>query len=77
MHVLPVGNAGNISAYWLGYREYADAGIATKTPLMWGFQAQGFRPDRPGRTDPAPRDRRHRDPHRQPRVVAPRRRRSR
>jgi threonine synthase len=44
LHVLPVGNAGNISAYWLGYREYADAGIATRTPAMWGFQAQGSDP---------------------------------
>jgi len=44
LHVLPVGNAGNISAYWLGYREYADAGIATRTPAMWGFQAQGADP---------------------------------
>jgi threonine synthase len=44
LHVLPVGNAGNISAYWLGYREYADAGLATKTPQMWGFQAEGSDP---------------------------------
>jgi threonine synthase len=44
VHVLPVGNAGNISAYWLGYREYAEAGLATKTPQMWGFQAQGSDP---------------------------------
>jgi threonine synthase len=44
LHVLPVGNAGNISAYWLGYQEYADAGIAKKTPAMWGFQAEGAAP---------------------------------
>jgi len=44
VHVLPVGNAGNISAYWLGYREYAEAGLATRTPQMWGFQAQGSDP---------------------------------
>jgi threonine synthase len=44
LHVLPVGNAGNISAYWLGYQEYADAGIADKTPSMWGFQAEGAAP---------------------------------
>ncbi|MET0928734.1 MAG: threonine synthase [Aeromicrobium sp.] len=44
VHVLPVGNAGNISAYWMGYREYAAAGIATKTPQMWGFQAHGADP---------------------------------
>jgi threonine synthase len=44
LHVLPVGNAGNISAYWLGYQEYAEAGIADKTPSMWGFQAEGAAP---------------------------------
>lgn len=44
VHVLPVGNAGNISAYWLGYREYADAGLATRRPRMWGFQAAGAAP---------------------------------
>ena len=54
MHVLPVGNAGNISAYWLGYREYADAGMATKTPLMWGFQAQGSDPIVQGTPIPHP-----------------------
>lgn len=44
LHVLPVGNAGNISAYWLGYTEYAAAGLAQKTPAMWGFQAEGAAP---------------------------------
>lgn len=51
VHVLPVGNAGNITAYWKGYREYAglDAGsalpaVATRTPVMWGFQAAGAAP---------------------------------
>lgn len=44
LHVLPVGNAGNISAYWLGYREYAEAGISSGTPAMWGFQAAGAAP---------------------------------
>ena len=44
LHILPVGNAGNISAYWLGYHEYADAGMAKKTPAMWGFQASGAAP---------------------------------
>ena len=57
-HLLPVGNAGNITAYWKGYREYAapyvnphegasDAelpAVATKTPVMWGFQAAGAAP---------------------------------
>jgi threonine synthase len=41
---IPVGNAGNISAYWSGFREYADAGIVTSTPRMWGFQAAGAAP---------------------------------
>jgi threonine synthase len=44
IHVLPVGNAGNIAAYWKGFREFADAGRATRTPLMWGFQAEGAAP---------------------------------
>ncbi|MCW2812511.1 MAG: Threonine synthase, partial [Friedmanniella sp.] len=36
LHVMPVGNAGNISAYWRGYTQYAAAGRATHTPRMWG-----------------------------------------
>jgi threonine synthase len=44
VHCLPVGNAGNITAYWQGYREYAADGIATRTPRMWGFQAAGAAP---------------------------------
>ncbi|MET0739972.1 MAG: threonine synthase [Candidatus Nanopelagicales bacterium] len=44
VHVLPVGNAGNITAYWKGYREYADDGVATQRPRMWGFQASGAAP---------------------------------
>ncbi|MFQ6484788.1 threonine synthase [Brachybacterium epidermidis] len=44
VHVLPVGNAGNISAYWMGYREYHEAGITEATPAMWGFQAAGAAP---------------------------------
>jgi threonine synthase len=44
LHVLPTGNAGNISAYWLGYREYAADGPATRTPAMWGVQAAGAAP---------------------------------
>jgi threonine synthase len=44
IHVLPVGNAGNITAYWKGYREYAADGLATRTPRMWGFQAAGSAP---------------------------------
>jgi threonine synthase len=44
LHVLPVGNGGNISAYWRGYTEYAAAGVASRTPRMWGFQAAGAAP---------------------------------
>ena len=44
IHCLPVGNAGNITAYWLGYREYAQAGPADRLPQMWGFQAAGAAP---------------------------------
>ncbi len=44
IHVLPVGNAGNISAYWMGYREYATSGPATRLPTMWGVQADGAAP---------------------------------
>ncbi|MFJ6213018.1 threonine synthase [Streptomyces sp. NPDC092296] len=44
IHVLPVGNAGNITAYWRGYREYAADGLATRKPRMWGFQASGSAP---------------------------------
>ena len=41
---IPVGNAGNISAYWAGFREYAAAGLASSTPRMFGFQAAGAAP---------------------------------
>jgi threonine synthase len=44
VHVLPVGNAGNISAYWKGYREYHAAGWASRTPQMLGWQAAGAAP---------------------------------
>jgi threonine synthase len=44
MHVLPTGNAGNISAYWKGYKEYVDSGDATQTPVMRGWQASGAAP---------------------------------
>ena len=43
-HCMPVGNAGNITAYWKGYREYQDAGRAPKLPRMLGFQAAGAAP---------------------------------
>jgi len=44
IHVLPVGNAGNISAYWMGYQQYASDGPASRRPRMWGFQAEGAAP---------------------------------
>jgi threonine synthase len=44
VHVMPVGNAGNITAYWLGYREYHAAGLADRLPVMRGFQAAGAAP---------------------------------
>ncbi len=51
IHCLPVGNAGNLTAYWKGYREYCadptvsdQPGPATRLPVMWGFQAAGAAP---------------------------------
>lgn len=44
LHVLPVGNGGNISAYWRGYVQYAEAGVASRRPRMWAFQAAGAAP---------------------------------
>jgi threonine synthase len=41
---IPVGNAGNISAYWAGFREYAAAGAVSSVPRMFGFQAAGAAP---------------------------------
>jgi len=43
-HAIPVGNAGNITAYWKGYKEYKDAGESKKLPKMLGFQAEGAAP---------------------------------
>ena len=40
-HFIPVGNAGNITAYWKGYKEYNQAGIIDKLPKMMGFEAEG------------------------------------
>ena len=44
IHALPVGNAGNITAYWKGYNEYFADGISKSKPAMWGFQASGAAP---------------------------------
>ncbi len=43
-HCLPVGNAGNITAHWMGYTEYRDHGIVNSTPRMVGYQAAGAAP---------------------------------
>ena len=65
MHVLPVGNAGNITAYWKGYREYAADGVISTTPRMFGIQAAGAAPLVHGSPVPHPRHDRHGDPDRQ------------
>jgi len=44
LHCIPVGNAGNITAYWQGYQEYQQAGLVENTPRMYGFQAAGAAP---------------------------------
>ncbi|RSM97050.1 threonine synthase [Nonomuraea sp. WAC 01424] len=44
IHCLPVGNGGNITATWGGYRTYLREGLATRLPRMWGFQAAGAAP---------------------------------
>ena len=49
VHCLPVGNAGNITAYWMGYTEYQRAGLASRAPRMFGFQASGAAPIVTGR----------------------------
>jgi len=43
-HAIPVGNAGNITAYWKGYKEYHEAGRTRRRPKMLGFQAEGAAP---------------------------------
>jgi threonine synthase len=42
--IMPVGNAGNITAYWKGYKEYQGKGVSKKLPKMLGFQAEGAAP---------------------------------
>jgi len=44
VHILPVGNAGNITAYWKGYQEYAADDVISATPRMFGIQAAGAAP---------------------------------
>ena len=54
-HLIPVGNAGNITAYWRGYKEYQGAGHAKELPRMVGFQAAGAAPIYENRIIPEPR----------------------
>ncbi len=41
---IPVGNAGNITSYWKGFKEYQSRGTAKRLPVVWGFQAEGANP---------------------------------
>ncbi len=54
VHCLPVGNAGNITAYWMGYQEFLATGRSAKTPKMFGFQAAGAAPLVSGEPVPDP-----------------------
>ena len=69
VHALPVGNAGNITAYWKGYTEYHRDGLIDKLPRMLGTQAAGAAPLVPGAAGEPSGDHRHRDPHRLAGVV--------
>jgi threonine synthase len=53
-HLIPVGNAGNISSYWLGYCEYLSMGMIDRSPVMLGFQAAGAAPIVRGEPIPNP-----------------------
>jgi len=44
LHLVPVGNAGNITSHWMGYREYATDHVIPRAPRMFGFQAEGAAP---------------------------------
>ena len=63
---IPVGNAGNVSAYWLGFQAYREAERSRSLPRLYGFQAAGAAPLVDGAPVAPARDRRHRHPHRQP-----------
>ena len=69
VHLLPVGNAGNISAYWLGYEQYADARPRHPQAADARLPGRGRRAAGDRRAVPRPRDQGHRDPDRQPRLV--------
>ncbi|NLV82360.1 MAG: threonine synthase [Synergistaceae bacterium] len=53
-HAIPVGNAGNISAYWAGYKQYKEIGKIVELPQMMGFQAAGASPLVTGELCPNP-----------------------
>lgn len=55
LHCMPVGNAGNITAYWKGYREYRAAGKCANLPRMMGFQSEGAAPIVRGEPVPEPK----------------------
>ncbi len=71
IHCLPVGNAGNITAYWKGYSEYRGRRHRHRCAAHVGVPGGGRGAARQRRAGPAPRDDRDGDPHRQPRVLAP------
>ena len=52
---IPVGNAGNITAYWKGFREYAELGHTTRWPKMMGFEAEGAAPIANGKPVESPK----------------------
>ena len=54
LHLVPVGNAGNITSHWLGYREYLADGVIVEPPALYGFQAKGAAPIVEGRPIPNP-----------------------
>ena len=69
VHCIPVGNAGNITAYWRGYDEYARDGIVAFAPADVRLPGRGCRTDRQRRARRVAGHHRDRHPHRQPRVV--------
>ena len=69
VHALPVGNAGNITAYWKGYTEYHHEGLIEKLPRMLGTQAAGAAPLVNGKPVKNPETIRDRDPHRRAGLV--------
>ncbi|MCA1726687.1 MAG: threonine synthase [Actinobacteria bacterium] len=54
LHLVPVGNAGNISSHWMGYTEYAADGVIERAPALLGFQAAGAAPIVRGEIVPDP-----------------------